>query len=901
MSAIEALLRQPAAHAVAWALLQFVWQGALIGVLTAVALAALRRSAADVRYVVATIALALMLTMPIVTALQSWRGAAPSESPVRATSAANVPRPEGVSSQPTNASVRSASTRTDPSFNPTRPGGRQALSRTVVETWLPTVLLVWITGVSLLTLRLMSAWLWVQRLKTHGETADEGWQHMAARLCRRLHILRPVRLLESALVEVPTVIGWIKPVILLPGSALAGLSPQQLEAILAHELAHIRRHDYLVNLVQTLVETLLFYHPAVWWLSHRIRVERENCCDDLAVSLCGDPYTYARALADLEERRGTCGHLVVAASGGSLLQRIRRLLGAPTSHAGRGPGWLAGTAAVLVMGTLAAGALGNNMIRAQQAAAAPVAPSPVNAAQKPAPARTTAVEASAARVQAAARSTRRALPVATTGHVVDALPAAAIADVAGETQPALPVATQDHAAAVAAVVAPLDTREDGREAAAPAIAVVSERVATAAPVRHDQDTAGNFMWSHNGEKLEVNYRGEIDFSDDDTEVRRISPGGHLKIRDGERQRGRAVEIRPDSAGKLAHRYWVGQSERPFEPEGRQWLAQVLPRFIRRTGIGADRRVARILKNGGPAAVLTEIGRIEGSWAKRVYFRELFQQASLDPPTVRQALAQAGREIDSDFELASLLIASADRLLLDEATRKAYFDAARSIDSDFEMRRVYGSALKRGPVSAAVLSGILDASRSIGSDFELASLLAQVATSQPLDPGTRAPFFAAVATVESDFEQRRVLSTLASRGDLPPDTIGAIVQSAIDLDSDFELATLLVQVVKEHNVEGAVRDPFFRAVDSIGSPFERGRVLQALARRQDVSSETLQALLRAVQGMKSSHEASQVLLSVAASHTISGPARDLYLDAVDGLGEFEQGRVLTALVRSERRK
>ena len=123
---------------------------------------------------------------------------------------------------------------------------------------------------------------------------------MALRLARRLHLTRRISLLESRLVDVPTVVGWIKPVVLLPVSALAGLSAEQLEAILAHELAHIRRHDYLVNLLQTLVETLLFYHPAVWWLSGRIRAERENCCDDLAVSLCGDPVTYASALADLE-------------------------------------------------------------------------------------------------------------------------------------------------------------------------------------------------------------------------------------------------------------------------------------------------------------------------------------------------------------------------------------------------------------------------------------------------------------------------------------------------------------------------------------------------------------------------------------------------------------------------
>ena len=231
--------------------------------------------------------------------------------------------------------------------------------------WVSGILLVWFVGVAVLTLRLLAGWLWVQRLRSHGTSpAPAGWQQMASRLAKRLHIdgrAKPIQLLESALVEVPTVIGWLRPVVLMPTSALAGMGPQQLEAILAHELAHIRRHDYLVNLLQTLVETLLFYHPAVWWLSRRIRIERENCCDDLAVSLCGDPYTYAKALADLEALRGDSSRLVLAATGGSLLYRVRRLIGAPT-HAGRGPGWLAGSTAVLLIAGIAAGSLGKNAL-----------------------------------------------------------------------------------------------------------------------------------------------------------------------------------------------------------------------------------------------------------------------------------------------------------------------------------------------------------------------------------------------------------------------------------------------------------------------------------------------------------------------------------------------------------
>ncbi len=235
-----------------------------------------------------------------------------------------------------------------------------------IEGWLPMLMTAWLAGVALLTLRLFSGWLWVQRLKTHGASAaTASVEALASRLVRRLHITRTVRFLQSTLVDVPTVIGCIRPVVLLPASALSGLTPQQLEAILAHELAHIRRHDYLVNLLQTVVETLLFYHPAVWWVSRRIRVERENCCDDLAVSLCGDPVAYAAALAELETSRGR-GQLVLAATGGSLLDRVRRLLGAP-SHAGRAPGWLAAAVATLLIVGISAGVLSRDIVVADAA------------------------------------------------------------------------------------------------------------------------------------------------------------------------------------------------------------------------------------------------------------------------------------------------------------------------------------------------------------------------------------------------------------------------------------------------------------------------------------------------------------------------------------------------------
>ena len=125
------------------------------------------------------------------------------------------------------------------------------------------------------------------------------------------------------------VIGYIRPVILMPVGLLAGLPARQVEAILLHELAHIRRHDYLVNLMQIVVEGLVFYHPAVWWISGVIRAERENCCDDLAVATQGDALAYAAALTALEQKRGAVRDAVLAATGGSLVKRVRRLLVQP--------------------------------------------------------------------------------------------------------------------------------------------------------------------------------------------------------------------------------------------------------------------------------------------------------------------------------------------------------------------------------------------------------------------------------------------------------------------------------------------------------------------------------------------------------------------------------------------
>jgi len=277
-----------------WTLIHFLWQGtALAAVLMLVLLVA---RTPRVRYAASCLLLAFMALAPVLTyALLSLSGTVRELGPLAL--------PLGAGDALSRASAASEPTN-----------------------WIALLPILWLVGVAILSARLVFAAWAVHRL-THSGSAPllDAWPHLR----QRLGITRAVTFLTSQRLPGPVQAGFLKPVILLPVSLLTQLPAAQLEAIIAHELAHIRRHDYLVNLFQSVVETLLFYHPAVWWVSRTIRAERELCCDELAAQATGNPRQYAEALLALEQVTAGSFTLVNAATGGDLRDRIARLLGHP--------------------------------------------------------------------------------------------------------------------------------------------------------------------------------------------------------------------------------------------------------------------------------------------------------------------------------------------------------------------------------------------------------------------------------------------------------------------------------------------------------------------------------------------------------------------------------------------
>jgi GWxTD domain-containing protein len=310
MTSFVRFSEHPLVRVFGWSLLHFIWEGTIIAVFMAVVLKLLSGRSPQLRYVIACCALALMAVLPLTTF--GYLITRPHALDPAITYSVLLKRPVmGLQG----------------SFSGTADSWLDQIAASL-DRCLPWILTAWFAGVLLFLCRLNIGLIVARRMKTIAtQAASAELQQMFQQLKHRLGITRTVKLANSALVQVPTVIGWLRPVVLVPIGCLTGLSPIQIEAILAHELAHIQRHDYLVSVLQSFVEAVLFYHPAVWWVSRQVRIEREDCCDDLAVRTSGDSLAYAKALSLLEEHRSAYPAISLGANGGALVMRIKRLLG----------------------------------------------------------------------------------------------------------------------------------------------------------------------------------------------------------------------------------------------------------------------------------------------------------------------------------------------------------------------------------------------------------------------------------------------------------------------------------------------------------------------------------------------------------------------------------------------
>ncbi len=304
-------------YSLGWTVIHSLWQGTLLAVLLSILMMALEKRSARFRYEVACGAMFTMLMMALATFI-IYLDQDSNMVEITATLMSDCANPSVVI--------------TNEEHNFLQSNFQNII--TFFDQQLPLIVNVWLIGFLFFVVRMTGGFIQLRQLRHQGNfPADAQLQNKLNQLIRRSPLQRSVKVMESALVKVPILLGHLKPLILIPIGTINLLTEEEVEAVLAHELAHIIRRDFSMNIFFTFVEILFYYHPGVWLIAATIRSERENCCDDLALYLCKKPLAYARALYKLEEAHQAARLPGLALSFSSkkkqLLHRVRRILNQP--------------------------------------------------------------------------------------------------------------------------------------------------------------------------------------------------------------------------------------------------------------------------------------------------------------------------------------------------------------------------------------------------------------------------------------------------------------------------------------------------------------------------------------------------------------------------------------------
>lgn len=331
-------------------------------------------------------------------------------------------------------------------------------------------------------------------------------------------------------------------------------------------------------------------------------------------------------------------------------------------------------------------------------------------------------------------------------------------------------------------------------------------------------------------KVTMELTGDVRIAGDLSGFSSVPAGGKVEIdsRDGDRRR--ELTLTPAPSG-FAYVYKVDGDRRAWDNEGKAWLSSIITLLVRHGGFGADERVEHLLSAKGVNAVFEEVALLESDYMQRLYLRKLLDKATLNGGAVKTFLNVAQREIQSDYELAEVLISVASRYKFTDETRAAFIEATTAIDSDYEQRRTLTAVLKKGGLSSADLGDVIEATSSLSSNYERGQILQLVSGTIDLsDSRLQQAYVKSASELTSDHETRQVLNVLLKRERLSAGALDAVLAIADRVRSDYEQAEILVQVVRRHDLSPAQRARVLRMTEKMGSDHERGRVASVLLKQ-----------------------------------------------------------------------
>jgi beta-lactamase regulating signal transducer with metallopeptidase domain len=713
----------------------------------------------------------------------------------------------------------------------------------------PWLLLGWGAGSLLFALLVVASIAATARLARRTTEIRSGEMYAELADCRAaLGLRRPVRLLLSRDQVMPMTWGARRPSVLLPAAA-AGWTAERRRDVLLHELAHVRRFDWLSQLGARLVCAAYWWHPLSWYAAKQMREERELACDDLVIVHGTNPADYAHHLLaiakDLRAAPATALAAVAMARPSQLAGRLlaaldatRRRSGVSRAHAG---------AAVTATATLMLPLAGITPVSAK--VSVPVSPPAVEAPALVPP----AVQSPVASPVAPRVASRIASPIAS-----------------------------PTAAAVAPTAAATLCRWDGDEIQSGSHSSIDDDRVT---IRISLDDC----------ELSLRSRGTVRFSDDERDVAELGVDAWFELEErGVRGARRRAEFERRD-GAIVRRFYVDGRETAWDAAAQAWFQSALVVAFRRTSFQARERVVRIYARGGGPAVLAEVDHIHSGSALATYLSFLGTRERLSSAQARRIAELAGERIASSSSLGSVLKSLLGNPGLDDDAKAAVVAATTRISSASERASVLVAAVEYAPLTPRLADSIARSAAGISSASERSRVLIAVGTRLPANAALPASYVEAARGISSSSALSAVLVALLQRDQLSDANLVGVLDVADRISSSSERSRVLVSVLEKHRLSDRTRASFFAVCEGISAQSEKGAVLRALiATKPDAATTAL--VLTTVGSMSSSAEQAQVLLSAAQATLITTPAlRSAYERAAASISSrSERERVLGAL-------
>lgn len=702
------------------------------------------------------------------------------------------------------------------------------------------------------------------------------------RLAADLRVDRPVRLVVSRRLRVPATWGVLRPTVVLPAD-YAHWSPETLDRVLLHELAHVRRGDCAAYLLGEIARAVHWPNPLAWLALDRLRLESERASDDLVLTFMDGPSAYAQDLVSIARAVGRTAEppraVLAMASRSGVPSRVRAILD-PGQRRGR-----VRMPVVVIVAFIAVGL-----------ASAATVLTPVAYARETSPA--------GARVD---------------GH------AAAMASAETGRKEAVTATKRDTRATQSLTMSGMSAPGVARQAQE-RLCVFQDDVSRSTSMHVDNEEV-RIRWATDDCRVDVDIEGRVEFAIDDTDVVGLDRGALFEIEERLGRASRRVRIERGAGDVVERRYWRDGEEVAWGDESRRWLAQILPEVFRHSTINAEARVGRMLDEGGPDQVFREVEQIRSDHVKARYLELTMQLAQLNEAQYRRIIEIAG-SIESDHGSAELLMAVVAEAGLRPAFQDPLLRASEGLDSDHERTRVL-QALLDSPLDADQLDAVLHSASSIESDHNLSELLSQIAREGRLDDAGRASFLQALRSIESDHSHGVVVHAFLDAGPLSDGELAQVLAMTEGIESDHERGEILRRVAEEYTLTGAQVTAYLRSAsklssdhesaetakavieraefdaeqtglvlrmaDGVSSDHQRGEILQALVRRRDLAPDEVAGLLGAARGIGSDHTLGETLSALIGEQDLDSAAVEGVLTTLEQVGsDHERARVMTAL-------